>query len=57
MQTDQRKGTIKPVYGWKEYRIGQGWQSPGTFERESEYSDKKGMFMHETGKTDHWILV
>ena len=22
-----------------------------------EYSDKKGMFINETGKADHWILV
>lgn len=25
--------------------------------RRSEYSDKKGMFINETGKADHWILV
>lgn len=53
----RRKCAIEPMYGWEEYRSEHRWNHGNTLKRESEYSNKKGMFMHETGKTDHWILV
>lgn len=53
----RRKCGIEPMYGWEDCRSGHRWNYGNTLKRGSEYSDKKGMLMNGTGKTDHWILV
>lgn len=53
----RRKCAIEPMYGWEECRSWHKRNQGNTLKRGSEYSDKKGMFMNGTGKTDHWILV
>lgn len=52
-----RKCTIRPAYGWEDCGRKGTHHGINTSGRRSEYSDKKGMFINETGKADHWILV
>lgn len=53
----RRKCAIEPMYGWEDCRSEHRWNYGNTLKRGAEYSDKKGMLMNGTGKTDHWILV
>ena len=53
----RRKCAIEPMYGWEDCRSEHRWNYGNTLKRGAEYSDKKGMLMNGTSKTDHWILV